>query len=51
MFVEKYESRIKQMGRVSFSVLTGLRESIDLVFGIITMCFKKVKGRQHLYLL
>lgn len=35
MFAAKQESRIKQMGSVSFSVLTGLRKSIDLVFGII----------------
>lgn len=43
MFAAKYESRIKQMGRVSFSILTGLRESIALVFGIIIM-FQKAEG-------
>lgn len=45
MFAEKYESRIKQMDNVSFSILTGLRKGIDLVFGIIIDVFQKGEGK------
>lgn len=33
------------MGSVSFSILTGLRKSIDLVFGIIIHVFQEGKGK------
>lgn len=43
-FAAKFESRVKQMDSDSFSVLTGLRKSIDLVFGTIMGVFQKGEG-------
>lgn len=33
------------MGSVSFSILTGLRKSMDLVFGIIITVIQKGEGK------
>lgn len=45
-FAAKFESRVKQMDSDSFSVLTGLRKSIDLVFGTIMGVFQKGEGQR-----